>query len=261
MSDYTEATYGDTHAEIYDNWYASYEPALVETLAELARGGPALELGIGTGRVALPLQASGVEVHGIDASPAMVAKLRSKPGGDTMPIRIGNFADVAIDGQFNLIYVVINTFFSLLSQEEQVRCFRNVSQHLTEKGIFVLEVFVPNMSFLSAGQHVRVSGITTDRVSLHVSLHDLLEQRVKGQQIIITAAGVQLYPVEIRYAWPSELDLMAELAGLELRHRWSSWRREPVTNRSKNHISVYGRKINCENSTEASAQFRQGKSL
>jgi len=242
MDKYSDDTYGEKHADVYDGWYASYDPASITTLTELACGGRALELGIGTGRIAIPLAANGVEVHGIDASPSMIAKLRSKPGGGNIPVLVGNFADVAADGQFDLVYVVINTFFTLRSQQEQVRCFGNVARLLTSKGLFALEAFVPDMSLHPGGQSVRASAVKADMVSLHVSIHDPVEQRVAGQQIIMTEEGIRLYPVEIRYAWPSELDLMAALAGLKLQHRWSSWRRDPFTSESKKHISIYGRK-------------------
>src|SRR5437867_1297081 len=140
MEDYDASTYGQRIAGVYDDWLPAYEDNVINTLANLARGGRALELGIGTGRIAPPLAARGIEVHGIDASPAMVAKLRAKPGGDAIPVTLGNLADVDAEGRFSLIFVVANTFFCLTSQEEQVRCFRHVTQHLTEDGVFVLEL-------------------------------------------------------------------------------------------------------------------------
>lgn len=238
-NEYTNATYGERVAEIYDDWYSDYDEAAVELLAELARGGRALELGIGTGRVALPLARTGIEVHGIDASPAMVAKLRAKPGGDRVPVTIGDFAEVGVGGEFKLVYVVFNTIFALASQEEQVRCFRNVAARLAPGGAFLLEAFVPDVTRFTGGQVNRATVVTADRVELDVSRHDPVEQRVVGQTVRITDGAVRLYPVQLRYAWASELDLMARLAGLRLRHRWGGWRREPFTAESTKHVSVY----------------------
>jgi SAM-dependent methyltransferase len=241
MKDYVESTYGDHLAEVYDQWFGAYEDAAIEVLAELARGGRALELGIGTGRIALPLAARGIKVHGIDASNAMVSKLRARPGGKAISVAMGNFADVQIKGKFSLVYIVFNTFFGLLTQEEQVRCFRNVAGHLVKGGAFVIEAFVPDMKRFSGGQEVRASTVTTDRVSLQVSQHDPVGQRVRSQFVVFRNNELTLYPVEIRYCWPSELDLMAQLAGLQLRHRWGSWEREKFTSSSEKHISVYER--------------------
>jgi SAM-dependent methyltransferase len=239
MDEYISTTYGDRVAEIYDEWYGSFEDAAVETLAQLAGGGRALELGIGTGRIALPLLARGVEVQGIEASEAMASKLWAKPGASSIPVSFGNFADVDIDGRFSLIFVVLNTFYALLTQEEQVRCFRNVADRLTEDGTFVIEAFVPDLTLFSKGQSVRATTVTTDRVSLQASQHDPIRQRVKSQHIVFVNDQARLFPVEVRYAWPSELDLMAQLAGLRLRHRWGNWKREDFKGDSEKHISVY----------------------
>ena len=141
--DYNEATYGNSIAEVYDEWYPEPPADMIRTLTDLAGAGPALELGIGTGRVALPLLSGGVEIHGIDASEAMVARLKSRPGGDRIPVTIGNFADVAVDGNYSMIFVVFNTFFSLLSQEEQVKCFANIAGRLQPEGLFVIEASYP----------------------------------------------------------------------------------------------------------------------
>ena len=185
--------------------------------------------------------ANKVDVHGIDASPAMVAKLRAKPGGDRVPVTMGNFADVNVEGDFSLIFVVFNTFFGLLTQEDQVCCFRNVARHLAPDGVFLIEAFVPDPTRFSGGQAVMANMVMTDQIKLDVSRHEPTEQRVISQQIFITASGIKLYPVQTRYAWPSELDLMARLAGLRLRHRWGGWSREPFTAESIKHISVYER--------------------
>jgi SAM-dependent methyltransferase len=238
---YTHSTYGERVAPVYDELFSEYEEASVERLAELARGGRVLELGLGTGRIALPLLARGVEVQGIDSSPAMVERLRSKPGGDRVKVSMGNFADVDVEGEFSLIYVVFNTIFALLTQEEQVRCFRNACGRLTADGYFLIEAFVPDLSRFDHGQSNKVTRMSTDGVGLDMAMHDPAEQRVTGQYVYITRDGVRLYPIQIRYAWPAELDLMAQLAGLRLLYRWGGWQREPFTSQSGRHVSVYER--------------------
>lgn len=243
MSAYDETTYGERIAEVYDDWYTGVfdEQATVAALKDLAGAGPVLELGIGTGRIALPLAALGLEVHGLDASEAMVANLHAKPGGERLPVTIGNFAEVGVDRVFSLVFVAFNTFFMLTSQEEQVRCFANVAAHLTEGGLFVIEAFVPDQSRFIRHQTTQVTKVETDRVKLETSQHDPVQQRSISQHVVISEAGIKLYPIEMRYAWPSELDLMARLAGMRLRQRWGGWRREPFTAASGSHISVYER--------------------
>jgi SAM-dependent methyltransferase len=240
-NDYSAETYGETIAEIYDERHASFDEDAVALLAELARGGRALELGIGTGRIALPLAARGVEVHGIDASPAMVERLRAKPDGEALAVTFGDFAEVPVEGEFALVYVVFNTFFALLTQEEQVRCFQSVARRLAPGGVFLIEAFVPDMTLFNRGQTVRAVKVTAEIVDMHASTHDISAQRVSSQQIIIKDGAIRLYPVQIRYCWPSELDLMARLAGLVLRERWGGWRREPFNSESMKHVSVYAR--------------------
>lgn len=241
MNFYADETYGERVAEVYDVWFSEYDPHAIDALADLAQNGRALELGIGTGRIALPLSQRNVEVHGIDAAPSMISRLRAKPGSDRITVTQGSFADVAVDGEFALVYVVFNTFFALPSQEEQVRCFRNVAAHLSPDGCFVIEAFVPNMARFTAGQVNWATRVTEDLVELDVGRHDQATQRVVSQKVVITDGNVRLYPVQIRYAWPSELDLMAQLAGLRLRERWSNWNREPFTSESGKHISIYRR--------------------
>jgi SAM-dependent methyltransferase len=236
---YTESTYGDRIAEIYDQWHTEPPGEMIDTLRDLAGAGTALELGIGTGRIALPLVSRGVEVHGIDASEAMVAKLRSRPGGERIPVTIGNFADVGVQGSYSLIFLVFNTFFSLASQEEQISCFSNIASRLSPGGVFVMEAFIPDPARFVNGQITRVTDISADEVRLEVSKHDSLNQRTISHHLVITGAGVKLYPVQVRYAWPAELDLMARLAGMRLRDRWRNWRREPLAKDSPSHISVY----------------------
>lgn len=239
MDFYSDEAYGENVAGVYDDWFAEYDPHAIDVLAELAQGGRALELGIGTGRFALPLSAKGVEVHGIDAAPSMIARLRAKPGSEKIKITQGSFADVGVEGEFALVYIVFNTFFALSSQEEQVRCFRNVAAHLTRDGCFVIEAFVPDLTRFTRGQVNWARKVTADEVHLDVGQHDPATQRVNSQHVVLTDGSVKLYPVQIRYAWPSELDLMAQLAGLRLSERWVNWKREPFSSESMTHISVY----------------------
>jgi len=243
MNNYQPETYGQRIAGVYDDWYGAVDEATVPLLAELAHacpGGRALELGIGSGRVAIPLRQAGVAVEGIDASEAMVARLRSKPGGGDIPVAIGDMAGVAVQGEYALVYVLVNTFFALLTQEDQVRCFRNVAQRLAPQGSFLIEAFVPDPARFTARQAVRAFHVGDDAVRLEASQHDPATQQVTSQLVLLTEEGIRFYPVKIRYAWPAELDLMAQLAGLELRHRWANWRRDPFTANSTGHISVYG---------------------
>ncbi len=242
MPDYDPTTYGDRIADVYDEWFAvpSDTEDTVGFLSDLAGPGPVLELGIGTGRVALPLAQRGHEVRGVDASEAMVEKLRAKTGGENIPVTIGDFAELDIEEEFSLVYVVFNTFFALLSQEEQVRCFENVARRLRDEGgAFVIEVFVPDMTRWDRNQWIEARHVGNDNVVLDAARHDPAEQRVASNHLVVSEAGVKMYPVRLRYAWPSELNLMARLAGLRLRERWGGWRREPFTASSTRHISVY----------------------
>ncbi|MEN8159072.1 MAG: class I SAM-dependent methyltransferase [Myxococcota bacterium] len=217
------------------------EDAAVAFLAERGGAGPALELAIGTGRIALPLAATGIRVDGIDISPAMVEQLRRKPGGDRLTVTIGDFADVDVPGAYPLIFVVWNTLFNLLTQEEQVRCFRNVAAHLTTEGSFVVEAYVPAfLHRLQGDQYVEAESIEMEEVRLDVLRHDAARQRIEESHVSLSPSGVRLNPVVQRYAWPSELDLMAELAGLRLLERWGGWGREPYQSGSRAHVSVYG---------------------
>ena len=239
MNFYSDETYGEHVAGVYDEWYSDYDSHAIDALAELAHGGRALELGIGTGRIALPLSARGVEVHGVDAAASMISRLRAKPGGERIPVTQGSFAEVPVEGEFALVYIVFNTFFALSSQEEQVRCFRNVAAHLSRDGCFAIEAFVPDLNRFTGGQVNWATKVTTDEVQLDVGQHDAAAQRVISQKVVIIEGNVRLYPVQIRYAWPSELDLMAQLAGLRLCERWSNWQRKPFSSESMHHISIY----------------------
>ena len=241
MEAYDETTYGDRIADIYDEFYPGYQEPALDLLQVLARGGRVLELGIGTGRLALPLHQRGLQVTGIDASEAMIQKLRDKPGSDGIEVVRGSFVDIDIDARFELIFVVFNTFFGLQTQDEQVRCFQSVADHLTPDGLFLIEAFVPDLGRFEDGQTVRAIHVGDGEVRLEVSRHGALEQQVTSQQVLLSEEGLRFIPVKVRYAWPSELDLMARLAGLRLKHRWESWDRRRFSEQSKTHISVYGR--------------------
>jgi SAM-dependent methyltransferase len=245
MADYEHATYGDRIAAVYDQFHSHspvtrFTDATVEFLASITGKRRVLELGIGTGRIAVPLAGKGLKVFGIDASEKMVEKMREKPGGDTIPVVFGNFADVKIGGQFSLIYVVFSTFFALLTQEEQVRCLQRVARHLTAEGSFVMEAFVPDPSRFDRGQRVGALDVDTDRVRLEVTQHDPSTQSIRSAHVEVSESGsILLYPVRLRYAGPAELDLMARLAGMRLRERYGGWNREPFSAASPFHVSVF----------------------
>src|SRR5437763_7123472 len=224
------ARYDQTSAEMFEP--AAVEPA-VDFLAELAGGGRALELGIGTGRVGLPLAARGVPVHGIDLSKAMVARLREKPGGDEIDVTIGDFATATAGGTFSLAYLVFNTIGNLTTQEAQLACFRNVARQLEPGGCFVIEVGVPGLRLLPPGEafHVFDSGGT----HWGIDEYDVANQGLVSHHFSLVDGRWELVSMPFRYVWPSELDLMAELAGMTLRERWSGWRREPFTSESQKH--------------------------
>ncbi|HEV8650676.1 MAG TPA: methyltransferase domain-containing protein [Actinomycetes bacterium] len=243
MDAYGPGTYGDQVADVYDEWHGDLPDtqACVERLAKLAGPGPALELAIGTGRVALPLAAAGVEVHGIDASERMVERLRAKPGGRDIPVTMGDFAEVAVEGSYRLVFLVYNTLFMLLSQDAQVACFANVAARLAPGGVFVVEAFVPDLGRFRRGQAVSVGQLGTEKVRLDLAVHDPVAQRIDSQIVLVWPEGMRLQPTFLRYAWPAELDLMARLAGLRLRDRWAGWRREPFTASAEKHVSVYER--------------------
>jgi SAM-dependent methyltransferase len=242
MQGYSPSTYGDHIAEVFDE--CARPPAetsrTVDFLAGLAAGGPALELGVGTGRVAIPLAARGMEVSGVEVSRAMVERLLGKRGGDAVRLSIGDFADVDVPGRFRLVYAVFDALFHLQSQEAQVRCFRNVAQRLADGGVFVVEALVPPLPH-SQRESLETASVELDHVWLFASRHDSVRQVIERQQILITEAGVRLYPVRYRYAWPAELDLMAHLAGLRLSQRWGGYEGEPFGAQSAFHVSVYGR--------------------
>jgi hypothetical protein len=236
------SSFGEHVARSDRDFQRGDETAAVAFLEHLAGPGPALELGIGTGRIALPLAARGIRVDGIDLSPAMVDQLRTKPGGDRLSVTIGDFADVPVPGTYRLIYVVFNTLFNLLTQEDQVRCFENVAAHLTDDGSFVIEAYTPTFLYrLRNDQYVDAETIKVDEVRLDVLRHDPATQMLEESHVSLSQAGVRLNPVVQRYAWPSELDLMARIAGLSLKGRWGGWNQEPFSSNSAAHVSVYGR--------------------
>ena len=243
MKDYEPImSFGEDVAKSYDDEPRGDEDAAVAFLEKLADGGLALELAIGTGRIALPLTARGILVDGVDISPAMIAQLRTKSGGDQISVTIGDFADVPVPGTYRLIYVVFNTLFNLLSQEEQVCCFENVAAHLTDDGLFVIEAFRPDFLYrLRDHQYVDAEAVEVDEVRLDVARHDPVRQLLEESHVSLSPEGIRLNPIVTRYAWPSELDLMARIAGLQLKERWGGWDRSPLTSSSRNVVSVYGR--------------------
>jgi hypothetical protein len=233
-------SFGHEVAESYDDYLRGDEDETVDFLDEIARGGPVLELAIGTGRIALPLATRGLQVDGIELSPAMVEQLRRKSGGDQIAVTIGDFADVPVEGRYRLIYVVFSTLFNLLTQDDQVRCFENVAKHLTDDGLFLIEAGLPS-DFMHGNQYVRAERVEVAEVMLDVARYDPVTQTLEESHVSLTREGIRLFPIVTRYAWPSELDLMARIAGLRLVERWSGWKREPFTGSSTRHISIYGR--------------------
>lgn len=242
MEGYEPSTYGRKIAGVYDELYSRMfdNQSCVQFLRAKARGGRALELAIGTGRIAIPLKESGVQVHGIDISEEMVAKMRAKPGGEEIPVAVGDFADVNVEGDFDLIYILFNTFFALMTQDDQVRCFNNVAEHLSREGVFVVEAFVPDLSRYRRHQTTSVVDVQVDRVQLDASRHDPVNQLIHSQHVFLEEGETKLYPVSLRYAYPGEMDLMARLAGLALKERWEDWRNGAFNSDSNSHIAVYG---------------------
>jgi len=237
-----EDHFGPHVAERFDERYAyQADPAVVEPvvdfLAGLAGDGEALELGIGTGRIALPLARRGVPVHGIDFSEAMVAQLRSKPDGDQIPVTIGDFTTTTVDGTFSLAYLVVNTIMNLTTQDEQVACFRNVAAHLEPGGCFVVEVLVPRLQRLPPGDTFQVFDVSPTHVG--IDEYDVARQGLVSHHYWIEGGRVEVDSPPFRYVWPSELDLMAQLAGMRLRERWQDWTRTPFTSASDKHVSVW----------------------
>ena len=228
------ARYDESAAEMFDP--AIVEPA-VEVLLELAGTGRALELGIGTGRIALPLARRGVPVHGIELSKAMIARLKAKPGGEDIGVTIGDFAATRVEGTFSVAYLVFNTIFNLTTQAAQVQCFRNVAAHLEPGGLFVIEVLVPDLQRLPPGETARVFHVSENRWG--IDEYDVATQGLTSHHFEVVDQKLERTSMPFRYAWPSELDLMAQLAGMELRERWGGWKREPFTGESRMHVSIW----------------------
>ncbi|MGY0002934.1 class I SAM-dependent DNA methyltransferase [Micromonospora sp. I033] len=232
------ARYDDPTSEMFD-------PAVVEetvhVLADIAGGGRVLELGIGTGRIALPLAGRGVSVHGIELSRAMVDQMRAKPGGDAIDVTIGDFATTKVDGTFSLAFLVFNTIMNLTTQEAQVACFRNVADHLEPGGCFIIEVLVPELRRLPYGQNI--VPYTVSPTGWAYDVYDVATQSTTSNYVRVVNGVGSCRSIPFRYVWPSELDLMAQLAGLRLRDRWDGWNRKPFTHESRQHVSVWEKPI------------------
>jgi SAM-dependent methyltransferase len=240
-------SFGPDVAAGYDNHPRGDEKDAVARLADLARGGPALELAIGTGRVALPLAATGVRVDGVELSAAMIEQLRAKAGGAAMTVAHGDMATVEMPDRYRLVFIAFNSLMNLLTQDEQVQCVANAARHLTDDGVFVVENVVPDPMYGlrqdrdGVDQYVETAGVGPDGVRLEVGRFDRASQRVDKCHVRVGASGISLGPLALRYVWPSELDLMARLAGLRLRERHGGWAGEPFDGRSLRHVSVYAR--------------------
>jgi SAM-dependent methyltransferase len=247
MDGYDAGTYGQGFADVYDDWYGDVSDvdATVEGVLALLEGsaGPVLELGVGTGRLALPLASRGATVIGVDASEAMLARLRAKPGADRVRTVHGDMAhlgDLALDGPFALVFAAFNTFFNLTTREAQVSCLRDAGRALRPGGVVAIEAFVPPEPGTATDSVVTPRTIDRDRVVLTVAKRDPATQTIAGQHIELTeAGGVRLRPWLVRYAAPRELDEMAAEAGLTLRRRTADWRGTPFDDASTAHVSLY----------------------
>ncbi|GII94485.1 class I SAM-dependent DNA methyltransferase [Sinosporangium siamense] len=238
------SAYGQAIADVYDDIYSAIIPegstaSAVDRLQELAEGGPVLEFGIGTGRLALPLVKRGLTVVGIDGSTDMVDELRAKPGGEEIPVTMGDFATTRVPGEFSLVVLAVNTIYALPSQDAQIGCFRNAAAHLRPGGRFVVEAWVPDIASSWAGTALRLLVVGERRVLVEAARLSRADQMMHTTKIDMTADGLRLLPANHRYAWPAELDLMARLAGMEHEHRWADWCRTPFTDDSRAHVSVY----------------------
>jgi SAM-dependent methyltransferase len=237
-----EDHFGERVAERYDQDEGGiFDPSVVEPvvdfLAELAGDGPALELGIGTGRIALPLARRGIPVHGIDLSEAMLTRLRSKPGAERIGLTVGDFATTTVEGRFSVAYLVFNTIENLTTQDEQVACFQNVAAHLGPSGAFVIEVGVPDLRRLPYGERFVLFDVSETHIG--IDEYDVANQGLVSHHLHAAGGSFERSSGPFRYVWPAELDLMARIAGLTLRGRWSGWRREPFTSDSTKHVSVW----------------------
>lgn len=240
MENFNPETFGQLNAADYDDLQdPGTTDATVGFIADLVGQGRVLELAIGTGRIALPLAARGFDLMGIEASPEMVTIMRAKPGGDAIPVVIDDMARVAVDGLFDHVFLVFNTIFNLLTQEAQVACFRNVAQRLRPGGTFLVETFVPRFDGFVDNHRTSAKNITRNGVWLDAIAHDASQQTLDYQRVRITDAGMKLVPFAMRYIYPAEMDLMAQLAGMRLQARYGGWHKEPFTADSRMHVSVY----------------------
>ncbi|MFN8663731.1 MAG: class I SAM-dependent methyltransferase [Thermomicrobiales bacterium] len=241
MPHYDPASYfGPEAARRYDDQPRGDEADAVRLLTELVREGRALEFAIGTGRIALPLAERGIEVHGLELSPHMVEQLRAKPGGADLPVTVGDMASTHVEGQFRLVYLVYNTIFNLLTQDDQVACFQNAARHLTADGAFLVETAVPS-AWIDPPNYVKPEWIAADAVGFDVARYDPVTQILDENHVRLTTEGISFSPIVCRLAWPAELDLMARIAGLTLTERWGGWHKQPFTADSQLHVSVYRR--------------------
>lgn len=235
-------SFGPEVAQRYDGHSLRGDEAeTVEFLASHAGNGSALEFAIGTGRIAIPLSERGIRVDGIELSPDMVAQLRKKPGGDKVDVTVGDMARASAPrGDYGLVYLVFNTIYNILTQDDQVRCFENAARHLTDEGVFVVEAAVPS-AWIRGDQFINVEQLTNDEVVLDANRYDPVTQVLDENHVSLTNDGVRLFPISCRLIWPSEMDLMARIAGLRLVGRWGDWNAQPFTASSTRHISVYAR--------------------
>lgn len=237
------SSFGPEEADRYDDYpLRGDEQETVDCLERLACGGRVLELAIGTGRIAVPLTERGVVVDGIEQSEAMVARLRQKPAGAGLDVTIGDMSTATTGRTYPLVYLVFNTIHNLLTQQDQVRCFENVARHLEPGGAFLVEAqLASEVDDLPHHQYVRAESLEKDQVTLDVARYDPVSQLLEECHLTMGAGGIRVDPILTRYIWPSEMDLMARIAGLRLRSRWGGWNGEPFSARSTRHISVYER--------------------
>ncbi len=244
INQFDHTTFGSLYADEYDGRHNPGTTDLaVSLLAELAGAGKVLELAIGTGRVAIPLANLGIDVQGLEGSPDMVEQLRAKEGGDRIPVTLGDMTDVNVDDEFDFVFLIFNTFFNLTSQDAQVRCFENVAHHLNPGGGFLVETFIPDLSVFHNHRSIRTQHLDMDTLIIEAGLHDPVNQTIEYQRAYIDDSGVTLKPLPMRYAWPSEIDLMARSAGLSLEARWGGWDRQPFDGDSEMHVSLYRKAI------------------
>ena len=243
MDGYLPETYGETWADIYDDAFPLHAPAMIDFLASLAGSPPrAFELAIGTGRVAIPLAGAGVDVSGIDISQAMVDKLREKPGGEEIEVQIGNMAEFEVTDPFPLVYLPFNTFFALTEQRDQVSCMKSVYRALVPGGRFVVQAFLPDLyRYAPLGERMSVVSLDSTRGHTYeMATVNPITQRLDVHVVRRNSDGdTEVRPISLRYCWPEEMDLMAQIAGLTLENRWAWYDRSPFGTDSPQHVSVY----------------------